>query len=310
MKKTVALCLAAIALLAAVGCGVKQQEAISVAALKGPTGVGLTYLPEGENYALEIYDAPDVVTAKFISGEADVACVPVNLASVLYKKLEGDVVLLNVNTLGVLYILENGDSITSVEDLRGKTIYASGQGSTPEYVLNYILEQNGLSGDVTVEYVGEHAALATMVASGEAQIAMLPEPNVSAVLVKNADVRVALDLTEEWSKMSDTPLVQGCTITTRTYYEAHKKQIQSFLQDYAESVTQVLSADDAAERVAELGILGSAELAEKAIPMCNIVCLTGDEAKASMQGMLEALFAADPSSIGGALPGDDFYAVS
>lgn len=307
MKKLLALCL--ILLLLAAGCGVKGNETMRVAALKGPTGLGLAYLPEGGDYALEIYDAPDVVTAKFISGEADVACVPVNLASVLYKKLEGNVVLLNVNTLGVLYILENGDSIQSVSDLAGKKVYASGQGSTPEYVLNYILEKNGLTDKVEVEYVGEHAALAAMLAAGEADIAMLPEPNVSAVHAKNQGVRTALDLTEEWGRVSETPLVQGCAITTRSYYETHKKQLTRLQTDYAASVSRVLSEESAAERVAELGILPSAELAGSAIPNCNIVCVTGAEAAAYMRGMLQTLFDANPASVGGAMPGDDFYAL-
>lgn len=307
MKKIMVFCLVAMMLLG-LGCAAKSAEPLRLAALKGPTGAGLAYLSDDDSYALEIYDAPDVVSAKFISGEVDVACVPVNLASVLYNKLEGDVVLLNVNTLGVLYILENGDTVQSVQDLAGKTIYASGQGSTPEYILNYILEKNGLSDQVTVSYVGEHAALAAMVAAGEVELAMLPEPNVSAVRAKNAETRVALDLTEAWNAVSDTPLAQGCTIARRAYYEENKQRVNSLLKDYAASVEKVNGDEGAAEKLAALEILPSAALAKSAIPQCNIVCITGEEAKATMQDMLQTLFDANPASVGGALPAEDFYA--
>ncbi|MDO4573486.1 MAG: ABC transporter substrate-binding protein [Clostridia bacterium] len=309
MKKTWILAAALTLLLAALtGCGARTQESMRVAALKGPTGLGLAYLDGGEGYALEIYDAPDAVTGKFISGELDVACVPVNLASVLYNRLKGGVVLLNVNTLGVLYILENGDSLRSVQDLAGKTIYASGEGSTPEYVLNFILEQNGLRDEVTVEYVGEHAALAAMAAAGEAEIVMLPEPNVSAAQAQNGALRVALDLSEEWIAVTGKPLVQGCTITTKSYYEANREELRRFLEDYAVSVERVLTEEGAAERIEEMQILPSAAIAARAIPNCHIVSVTGEDARAYMQDMLLALYTANPASVGGALPGDDFYA--
>lgn len=307
MKKVLVVCLVAMMMLG-LGCAAKSAAPLRVAALKGPTGAGLAYLSDSDGYALEIYDAPDVVSAKFISGEVDVACLPVNLASVLYNKLEGDVVLLNVNTLGVLYILDNSNSVQSVQDLAGKTIYASGQGSTPEHILNYILEQNGLTDQVTVSYVGEHAALAAMVAAGEVEIAMLPEPNVSAVRAKNAEVRVALDLTAEWNAVSDTPLAQGCTVARRAYYEANKQRVNSLLKDYAASVEKVNGDEGAADKLAALEILPSAALAKSAIPQCNIVCITGEEAKATMRDMLQTLFDANPASVGGALPAEDFYA--
>lgn len=308
MKRLYAVCLALVLLLG-MGCSGKKNEALRIAAPKGPAGIGLAYLAGEEGYALEVYDAPDVVVAKFISGEADVACVPMNLASILYQKLARDVVLLNVTTLGVLYILDNENSIQSIADLAGKTIYAIGQGATPEYILNYILAKNGLTGQVTIEYVVEHAALAAMVASGEVEIAMLSEPNVSAVLAKSENVRVALDLTKEWSAVSDTELAQGCAVVRRGYYEANKGKIERLLEDYAASVARVLSDPEAPERVASLEFLPSAALAAKAIPNCHIVFITGERAKVAVQNMLQTLYAADPASVGGALPDDDFYAL-
>ena len=174
MKKLLAV-LTLLVMVFALGCAKAPAEPINIAALKGPTGMGISYMMDDtKKYNVELQDAPDVVVGKFVSGEIDIAAVPINLAATLYNKTEGNVVLLNLDTLGVLYIVENGDSIKSLSDLAGKTIYASGEGATPQFVLDYLLAQNGLTDQVTVKYVGEHTALAAMVASGEAQIAILP----------------------------------------------------------------------------------------------------------------------------------------
>ncbi len=291
-------------------CKKTDDTVLQIAALKGPTGLGLAKLAENteDTFEISVYDAPDVVTGKFISGEVDVAAVPVNLASVLYHKTEGEAVMIAVNTLGVLYILENGDSVQSLSDLAGKTLYATGQGSTPEYVLNRLLSENGLSDGVTVEYVGEHAALAGMVASGEAELAMLPEPNVSAVLLKNDSVRIALDLTKEWESAFDTTLVQGCYIVRKSVLEAHPQAVKAFVKAAAASTEYMLSAEDAPAVAAAQGIVPSEGVAKEAIPHCNLVCITGEEMQRIAGEMLSALFEANPKSIGGALPGDAFYA--
>lgn len=303
-----ALCLLMAA--AVFACKKTDDTVLQIAALKGPTGLGLAKLAENteDTFGISVYDAPDVVTGKFISGEVDVAAVPVNLASVLYHKTEGEAVMIAVNTLGVLYILENGDSVQSLSDLAGKTLYATGQGSTPEYVLNRLLSENGLSDGVTVEYVGEHAALAGMVASGEAELAMLPEPNVSAVLLKNDSVRIALDLTKEWESAFDTTLVQGCYIVRKSVLEAHPQAVKAFVEAAAASTEYMLSAEDAPAVAAAQGIVPSEGVAKKAIPHCNLVCITGEEMQRIAGEMLSALFEANPKSIGGALPGDAFYA--
>ena len=303
-----ALCLLMAA--AVFACKKTDDTVLQIAALKGPTGLGLAMLAENteDTFEISVYDAPDVVRGKFISGEVDIAAVPVNLASVLYHKTEGEAVMIAVNTLGVLYILENGDSVQSLSDLAGKTLYATGQGSTPEYVLNRLLAVNGLSDGVTVEYVGEHAALAGMVASGEAELAMLPEPNVSAVLLKNDSVRIALDLTKEWESAFDTTLVQGCYIVRKSVLEAHPQAVKAFVEAAAASTEYMLSAEDAPAVAAAQGIVPSEGVAKKAIPHCNLVCITGEEMQRIAGEMLSALFEANPKSIGGALPGDAFYA--
>ena len=308
MKKLLAV-LTLLVMVFALGCAKAPAEPINIAALKGPTGMGISYMMDDtEKYNVELQDAPDVVVGKFVSGEIDIAAVPINLAATLYNKTEGNVVLLNLDTLGVLYIVENGDSIQSLSDLAGKTIYASGEGATPQFVLDYLLAQNGLTDQVKVEYVGEHTALAAMVASGEAQIAILPEPFVSAVTVKNPDVRVALDLNEAWEAASGAKLVMGVYIANRTFYKEHPDQIKAFLADYAASVEKVNSSADAAQKIADLGIVGSAAIAEQAIPRSYIVSITGADAKAAASAVLNVLFGANPKSVGGKLPGDDLYA--
>ena len=308
MKKILAFLTLAV-MLFAVGCAKAPAEPVNIAALKGPTGMGISYLMDDTaKYNVELQDAPDVVTGKFINGEIDIAAVPLNLAAVLYNKTEGNVVLLNLDTLGVLYIVENGETINSLADLAGKTIYASGEGATPQYVLDYLLAQNGLTDQVKVEYVGEHTALAAMVASGEAKIALLPEPFVSAVMVKNPDVRVALDLNTAWEAASGTKLVMGVYIASRTFYKEHPDQVKAFLADYAASVEKVNTSADAAQKIADLGIVGSAAIAQQAIPRSYIVSITGDEAKNAASAVLNVLFTANPKSVGGKLPGDDLYA--
>lgn len=309
IKKLLAIVLAA-AMALAFGCAKTPAQPMQIAALKGPTGMGIAYLmqEQSDRYTVELYDAPDAVTAKFINGEIDVAAVPINLAAALYNKTGGDAVVLAVNTLGVLYLIEVGDTVQSFADLAGKTVYATGEGSTPEYVLSYLLEQNNLSDEVTVEFAGEHAALATMLASNEVTLGMLPEPNVSAVTLKNADARVALDLNAAWEEASGVKLVQGCYIASRSYYDAHQKEIADFLKDYAASVERVNSDAGAAALIASLAILPSEQIAAGAIPRANIVCLTGSEMRAAAEAMLGVLYAANPKSVGGALPGGDLYA--
>jgi NitT/TauT family transport system substrate-binding protein len=309
MKKAL-LILTALVMLFALGCAKAPAEPVNIAALKGPTGMGISYLMQEDSgkYNVELQDAPDVVVGKFVNGEIDIAAVPVNLAATLYNKTEGNVVLLNIDTLGVLYLVENGNTIQSLADLAGKTIYATGEGATPQFVLDYLLAQNGLTDKVKVEYVGEHTALAAMLASGEAAIGLLPEPFVSSVLVKNPNARVALDLNQAWEDASGTKLVMGVYIASRTFYNEHPDQVKAFLKDYAASVEKVNTADDAASVVANLGIVGSEAIAKQAIPRSYIVSITGDEMKTAASAVLNVLFTANPKSVGGKLPGDDLYA--
>lgn len=315
MKRIVAMITAAVmlfSLAAFAACSKKQDDTeIRIAALKGPTGMGMVKLADKQNYpnyTVSIEASPDALNPRIISGEVDVAAVPVNLASVLYNKLDGDISVLAVSTLGVLYVLEAGSEVNSVADLAGKTVYATGQGATPEYILNYLLDKNGVSESVEVNYVGEHAALATMLANGSAEIGMLPEPNVTSTLAGNDNLRIALNLTEEWNKVCSTELVQGVVIARKSFVNEHPEAIEQFLREYEKSSAFVNeNIDEAAKLIVDAGILGNVEIAKKAIPNCNISFSKGEAMHKVVEGMLAVLFEANPKSIGGKLPDKDFY---
>lgn len=315
MKRIVAMITAAVmlfSLAAFAACSKKQDDTeIRIAALKGPTGIGMVKLADKQNYpnyTVSIEASPDALNPRIISGEVDVAAVPVNLASVLYNKLDGDISVLAVSTLGVLYVVEAGSEVNSVADLAGKTVYATGQGATPEYILNYLLDKNGVAGSVEVNYVGEHAALATMLANGSAEIGMLPEPNVTSTLAGNDNLRIALNLTEEWNKVCSTELVQGVVIARKSFVNEHPEAIEQFLREYEKSSAFVNeNIDEAAKLIVDVGILGNVEIAKKAIPNCNISFSKGEAMHKAVEGMLTVLFEANPKSIGGKLPDKDFY---
>ena len=292
-----------------------QRPSLKILTLKGPTGMGMAQLMQAMDaketavdYTFELAGAPTEIVGKLTTGEVDVAAAPINLAATLYNKTGGDIVVLAVNTLGVLYIAENGESINNIADLAGKTLYATGQGATPEYILNYLLAQNGVAGQVTIEYMAEHAELATLLAAGEVSLAMLPEPNITMSLMKNEGLRVALDLTEEWAKISDSQLVQGCLIARREVVENNPEAIAAFLREYAVSTAFANEhVEEAAQLIAQYDILANAQAAQLALPKCNIVCITGEEMRASASAMLQMLYDADPQSVGGQIPDDALY---
>ena len=297
-----------------------EKVDINLAALSGPTALGMLDLLEknenGEaanNYNVTIATTPDEVTGKIISGELDIAAVPTNVASTLYNKTEGQVQIAALNTMGVLYVLETGDTIQSVADLAGKTIYATGQGSTPEYALNLVLEKNGLTPgeDVEIVFAADNAEIAPLLASGEAQVALLPQPFVTSVLTQNENVRVALDLTEEWDKAvnGESGLTMGCVVVRKEFAEQNKEALDRFLDEYKQSVETVTSEEGlahAAELAEHYNIIKAA-VAEKAIPECNIVFVEGDEMQQIAGGFLQVLYDANPQAVGGQLPNDDFY---
>ena len=314
MKKILALFLAAVMLIGMAACSKNEKTGVTVniGVLKGPTGMGAAWLMDqneqglsANSYNFTIAGAPDVLTGQLISGDMDMAALPTNAISTLYNKTEGKITVLGVNALGVLYVLENGDRINSVSDLEGKTILASGQGSTAEYVLNYILEQNGVSAEIF--WASEHSEAATLALSGEYDIVMLPEPFVTTVTTKNGSFRVALDLTREWEALGGGELTMGGIAVRTEFLEAHPDAVKAFVKEYANSVafTNAQPAD-AAKLIAKYEIAAE-EIAKNAIPRCNIVWLHGENYKAKLENFLGVVYEANPAGIGGKMPGDDFY---
>ena len=293
-------------------------DAMRIAGLQGPTTMGMVKLMKDQEsvesplYDVIMYGAADEIVPLLTKGELDAAAIPANLAATLYQKTEGKIQVAAVNTLGVLYVVTTGDDVASVADLAGKTIYSTGKGTTPEYVLNYILTENGIdpAKDVTIEYKSEATeVLSTLQSVGEGAVAVLPQPYVTAAQAQVEGLNVALDLTEEWNKIDpDSQLITGVLAVRSDYAEQHPEELETFLADYRSSIEWVTAnTADAAQLVAEYGIVAKAPLAEKALPACNITYMDGADMKQALSGYLDVLYQQDTASVGGALPGDDFY---
>lgn len=331
MKKLLAILLTMALVFALVGCSdtdttstpnvSTDSEAytavdMSVAYMTGPTGIGMAKLNAdsdakltANNYTFTVATAATDITGKFLKGEINIASVPTNVAANLYNKSNGKVRMLAVNTNGVLSILEKGNTIKSVADLKGKTIYSTGKGQNPEYILNYILNKNGINPatDVTINFVSSDDLKAKLI-SGEAEIAMAPEPLATAVMVQNKQLNRALSINDEWSKVSDTELMMGCVIALDSYVEANPKAIEKFLEEYEASIKfATTNIDETATYCEKYGIAPKAAIAKKSIPICNLCYVTGTDMKTNVNGYYSVLFDADPTSIGGKLPADDLY---
>lgn len=289
---------------------------IEVAALNGPTGMGLVKLMADEEgkgtYEFTLAGSADMVTPGLIKGDIDIACVPANLASVLYNKTGGRLVTLAVNTLGVMYILERGESVKTISDLKGRTLYVSGKGSTPEYTINFLLRSNGLDPekDVNIDYKSEHAECLTALMKNADALAMLPQPFATVAQTKKDDIHVALDLTKEWEALeSGSNMITGVVVANKAFVQENPDAVKAFLDSYAQSVAYVNgNIPEAASLIGSYGIV-DASVAEAAISYCNIVCVTGEEMRGMLSGYLTVLMNQDAASVGGALPGEDFYFV-
>ncbi|NCB41574.1 MAG: ABC transporter substrate-binding protein [Clostridia bacterium] len=318
-KQVVLLLIITIFALSFAGCQTAQTEPadIRIGGLRGPTSMGMVSLMEaaeaGEafnSYTFTIAGSADELTPKLIKGELDIAAVPANLAAVLYNNTNKEIELLAVNTLGVIYIVEKGDNIQSFQDLKGKTIYGTGKGSTPEYALRYLLLENGIDPDkdVAIEWKSEPAEIVAILAESEGGIAMMPQPYVTVVQSQVEGLRIALDLTEEWDALKNgSTLITGVLVVRREFAQQYPEQIAAFLDEYKLSTEYVNANVSEAALLVEKFDIVKAAIAEKAIPYCNIVYMDGAEMKAAMQGYLNVLFDQNPKAVGGAMPMDDFY---
>ncbi len=292
---------------------------VRTGSLKGPTSMGLVKLmdkqEQGEalcDYEFTMVTAADELLGKVVNGDLDIALVPANVASVLYNKTDGGISVIDINTLGVLDIVASDDSIKSITDLKGKTLYLTGKGTTPDYVIRYLLEENGLSeSDVTLEYKSEAAEVAAVLKDQADAIGLLPQPFVTAACAQNENLKIVLDLTKEWQAVQGeggSQLVTGVTIVRNAFLEEYPDAVTLFLAEHKESAAFANeNPDEASELIAAAGIIEKAPIAKKALPYCNITCLTGDEMEAALSGYLQVLFDQDPKSVGGKLPEDGFY---
>ena len=314
MKKFLAILLSLIIIIGATACSKTKKTGVTVniGVLKGPTGMSAAWLMDqndqklsANEYNFTVAGTPDAITGQLINGDMDIAALPTNAISALYNKTEGKISVLGVNALGVLYILENGNSINSVSDLAGKTVLASGKGSTAEYVINYILEKNGVIAEIV--WAAEHSEAATLALKGDYDIVMLPEPFVTNVTAKSDAFRVALDLTEEWEALGNGELTMGGIAVRTAFLEEHPDAVKAFVDEYGKSVAFTNSQpEDAAKLIAKYEIAAE-EVAKNAIPRCNIVWLHGKDYKAVLENFLGVVYNANPAGIGGKMPGNDFY---
>ncbi|MBR3874164.1 MAG: ABC transporter substrate-binding protein [Clostridia bacterium] len=316
MKKILAAVLALCMVLSV--CAVSLAEPVArVAGMKGPTAMGMVKMMSddaGATYDFNVIVAIDEINAKLVKGELDIAAVPANVASVLYNKTQGKLQVLAINTLGVLYIVENGDSVKSIEDLRGRTIYSAGKGATPEYALNYVLSANGIdpAKDVTIEFKSEQAECLSALLANEGSVAMMPQPFVTTAQTKAEGIRVALDMTQEWAKLQEnaenpSAMLTGVVVARKEFVENNPEAVNAFLDSYKASVDFTnANVEEAAKIIASYDIIPEG-VAKKAVPHCSIVCIEGAEMQTKLSGYLNVLFEQNPAAVGGALPNDDFY---
>ena len=293
-----------------------ETASVRVGALKGPTAMGMVEMMQdkADAYEFTLAAAPDELVPLLVKGDLDIAAVPANLGSVLYNNTKGAIRVLAINTLGVLYIVERGDTIHTVEDLKGRTLVSAGKGSTPEYALNYILKGNGIDpeADLTLEFKSEHAECLAAMLQDDSVVAMLPQPFATVAQTKADDIRVALDLTAEWDALqaqaeAPSTMITGVAVARADFIEQNPDAVAQFMTDYAESVQYVQeNVEGAAQLIGQFDIF-EAGPAQKALPYCNITFIDGNDMKAKLSGYLAELFAQDPAAVGGALPGEDFY---
>ena len=318
MKKLVNTVLAsviAIGMLA--GCSTPEPEdlKVRVGSLSGPTTIGIVNLmndvdtaENDTNYEFTVATQPDEIATALNAGDLDIALIPANLASVLYNRTEGGIEVIDINTYGVLYCLSTDSSIQSIGSLARRTVITTGQGATPEYAINYLLGQYGIT-DCTLDFKTEGAEVIASLQENPDQIAILPQPAATAAMAQVEGLGIAFSLDDEWSGVtSDSRLVTGVTVVRTAFAEEHPEAVASFIEDHRESVDEANNnVEQTAQLVVDAGIVGAAPIAQRAIPLCNIVCVTGDQMRTDLQGYLQTLYDANPQAVGGALPGDDFY---
>ncbi len=295
-----------------------ESVEVKIGSLKGPTSMGLVYLMDqaekGESanqYEFTMAAGADELLPSVISGDLDIVLVPANVASVLYNKTEGGVSVIDINTLGVLYMVSGNADIKEMADLAGKTVYLTGKGTTPDYVTQYLLAENNLTDEVTLEYKSEATEVAAMLVEDTDAIGVLPQPFVTAACAQNENLSVVMDLTKEWAAIQGeggSQLVTGVTVVRNDFLNENQAAVDKFLEEHKASAAYANeNVEEAAELVVSAGIMEKAAVAAKAMPNCNITYIDGTDMKTALSGYLEVLYNQDAGSVGGALPAEDFY---
>ena len=296
---------------------------IKFMALSGPTGVGASWLMEYYSAENAFTDMPFILDSTIVTDNTevqaalnnktvDVAAIATNAAAVLSAKNPDSIQVLAVNTLGVLYILEKGDTVHSMADLKGKTLYcpSNTKGANPEHILNHLLTGNGVDpSDVNIEWLTPQEITVKMTSS-DAGICMLPVPAATALLVKDSGVREAVSLSDAWQDLEGSPLPMGCVVARTEYIEENPLGVEAFLAAYEKSINYIsdpANSADASALVAQYEFAPNDQVAAKAIPQCSLTFVTGQEMKTTLEDYYTILFQTAPASIGGGLPYDSFY---
>ncbi|HIS30066.1 MAG TPA: ABC transporter substrate-binding protein [Candidatus Limivivens intestinipullorum] len=295
-----------------------EEEPIRVGSMTGPTSMGLVKLMEDDSqgtsendYDFTMVTTADELTALVANNDLDIALVPANVASILYSKTEQGISVIDINTLGVLYMVSGDDSIDSLEALAGKTVYLTGKGTTPDYVLQYLLREAGLEDQVSLEYKSEATEVASILAEDSSSIGLLPQPFATTALAQNEELKLVMDLTQVWDETVDpagSRLVTGVTIVTKDFLEANPEAVDTFLEEHKASAEYTeTNPEETAKLIVDAGILANENVAQQALPYCSITCITGEEMQEALSGYLTVLYDMDGTTVGGALPEDDFY---
>ena len=315
MKRILCFILAILLLLPSLSACAPDDTKIRIGVLSGPTAMGALKLwnDNDPRYEFVLYTSPDLLLPDLAGGSLDIAALPTNNAAAYYNANGKDTKVIALNTLGVLYLLDATGTVKSLADLEGKTVYVPNAGSNPEYILRHVLEENNINATVETSVIQPTAIQQGMLA-GTIEIAVLPQPAATATVLNakaNKGMTIAsLDLSAEWNKIEETPIAQGCLLATADFLDEHPRAVKEFLEKYEASVAYMTNAENleaAAALVVEKGILPKEAIAKQALPKCAITYVDGADMKETLDAFYRILYGYAPQSIGGELPGDNFY---
>lgn len=299
----------------AVEAGYEEGVVTHVAALKGPTSMGLVQLikdnegVEGAPYEFAMYTAGDEVVPLIAKGEVDIALIPTNLAAALYQKTEGGVQVLNVNAGNVLYAVSHDEALTTLEGLKGKTVYMTGKGTTPEWTLRYLLGKNDIvEDDLTIEFKSEATEVVSALSEDVEAVGILPQPFATVAMMQDQEMSVNFSLDDAWREINSEGIATGVTIVRKAFAEEHPAAVAQFLIDHQQSVQAVSeNPEEAGQLIEEYGIVKAGVAAQVIANFNPLSAETGETMKTWVSSYLEALYEVDPAAVGGTLPDEGFY---